>query len=318
MQLVESLLLEEGHDAVLLLNDHGRHVGDQGFNANVDNLFLGLWLKPKVGIFFFTENGTICLEQVLIAITCCIPIRGIVLKFDPTVVQERRLKLCNVVVQVRCALPEEAPIASDRLLLAFLTKVDVDTDGSFESITIDHLLVAIVGDLVLNRALELGLQTDDYTIFKLELALLAQRVQKVALHVVDVQIIKQSVQQHCEDGVVVPLLDQLKQEVLADLANETWLNAVVEVGLDDAFVHLVHLLASIMGVALLVDGRAAVLEHFRVRDRCLLIAQEGSKRTDVIVIDVVLALRETHHVNVVVHANTLSVLLVLKSFLNQK
>ena len=133
-------------------------------------------------------------------------------------VQERRLKLCNVVVQVRSALPEEAPITSNRLLIAFLAKVDVDADGCFESVTIDHLLVAIVGDLVLNRALELGLQTDDNTIFKLELALLSKRVQKVALHVVDVQIIKQSVQQHCEDGVVVPLLDQLEQEILADLA----------------------------------------------------------------------------------------------------
>ena len=318
MQLVESLLLEEGHDAVLLLDDHGRHVGNQRFDANVNNLFLGLRLKPKVGIFFFSKNGTICLEQVLIAIACSIPIRGVVLKFDPTVIQERRLKLCNVVVQVGSALPEKAPIASDRLLLTFLAEVDVDADGCFESITIDHLLVAIVGDLVLNRALELRLQTDDYTIFKLELALLAQRVQKVALHVVDVQVVKQSVQQHCEDGVVVPLLDQLEQEVLADLANETWLNGRIEVVLDDTFVHLVHLLAAIVGVALLVDGRAAVLEHFRVRDRCLLIAQEGSKRTDIILIDVVLALRETHHMNVVVHANTVSVLLVLKSFLNQK
>ena len=306
MQLVKRLLLEEGHDTVLLVDNLGRHVGDQGFDANVDNLFLSLRLEPKVGIFFLSENGTICLEQVLITIACTVPTLGIVLKLYPTVVQERRLKLCDVVVQVRCALPEEAPVTSDRLLFTFFAKIDVDADGCFEGVPIDHILVAIVRDLVLNRALKLSLQADDNALFELELALLAQRVQKVTLHVVDVQVVKQSVQQHREDGVIVPLLDQLKQEVLADFANETGLNARIEIVLDDAFVHLVHLLAAIVGVALLVNGRAAVLEHFGVRDRCLLIAQEGSERTDVVVLDVVLALRETHHVNVFVHANTVS------------
>ena len=306
MQLVERLLLEEGHDTVLLVDNLGRHVGDQGFDANVDNLFLSLRLEPKVGIFFLSENGTICLEQVLITIACTVPTLGIVLKLYPTVVQERRLKLCDIVVQVWCALPEEAPVTSDGLLLTFFAKIDVDADSCFEGVPINHILVAIVRDLVLNRALKLSLQADDNALFELELALLAQRVQKVTLHVVDVQVVKQSVQQHREDGVIVPLLDQLKQEVLADFANETGLNARIEIVLDDAFVHLVHLLAAIVGVALLVNGRAAVLEHFRVRDRCLLIAQEGSERTDVVVLDVVLALRETHHVNVFVHANTVS------------
>ena len=271
MQLVERLLLKEGHDTIFLINHDASHVGDQGHDANIYNLFLGLCLKPKVRVFLLTFNGAINLEQILIAIVRSVPVRCKSPKFIPAVSKKGRLKLGNIIVQVRCALPKEATIASDRLLLTLFAEVHVDANGCLESITIDHLLVAIICNLVLDCTLQLSLQSDDNTVFKLELALLSQWVQKVTLYVVDVEVVKQSIQKHRKDGVVIPLLDELKQKILTNLAVQILGYHLLEVLLHDAFVHDVHLRAAVVGVTLLVDGRAAILEHFRVRNRCLLL-----------------------------------------------
>ena len=59
-----------------------------------------------------------------------------------------------------------------------------------------------------------------------------------------------------------------------------------------------HLLASIVGIALLVNCCTAVLEHFRVRYLGLLLAQEADQGPNVVDLDVVLALLEIHHVDI--------------------
>ena len=64
-----------------------------------------------------------------------------------------------------------------------------------------------------------------------------------------------------------------------------------------------HLLTAIVSVTLLIDGRTAVLEHLRVRDRCLLTSEEANQRPDVVGLDEVFALRQTHHMYIVnIHA----------------
>ena len=114
-------------------------------------------MQPKVRIFFFTENGTVDLAQILVAIECTVPSRGVVLKLNLAVLKEWSLKLRNVIVQVRRALPEEATVASDRFLIALFAKVNVDANRCFQSVTIDLILVAIVCNLVLNCTLKFGL-----------------------------------------------------------------------------------------------------------------------------------------------------------------
>ena len=44
----------------------------------------------------------------------------------------------------------------------------------------------------------------------------AERRQEIRLHIVNIEIVKQPVEQHGENGVVVPLLDELEQEILPE------------------------------------------------------------------------------------------------------
>ena len=97
VQLVERLFLEERHHTVLLFDYDTGHVCDKFSDANVNDLFLGLLLEPKVRIFFFTENSTINFAQILVAIERTIPSQGKVCKFNPAVLQEWSLKLRNVI-----------------------------------------------------------------------------------------------------------------------------------------------------------------------------------------------------------------------------
>ena len=54
-----------------------------------------------------------------------------------------------------------------------------------------------------------------------------------------------------------------------------------------------HLLASIVGVTLFINGCATILEHFRVSYRALLPRQVLDERADVICLDEILALLES-------------------------
>ena len=299
VQLVKCLLLEEGHYAVLLLHHNTCHIGHQGLDAYLHHLGLGLRLQPKVSVAFLMLKRSEDLPEILVAVVVGVPGGREALKGGPAQLEEGRLKLCHVVVEVGCALPEKATITPNGLLVALLAQINVHPDGRLQRIPIDLLLVTIARNLVLDRPLQLSFQPDDNPILELLLAVLAKRRQEVRLHVVNVEVVEEPVQQHGENGVVVPLQDEFEQEILPELPRQARLDLLVEVVLHDLLVHVVDLLAAVVRVALLVDGRAALLED---GGRCylgLLLAQEGDQGLDIVGLDERLALLQIHHVNVV-------------------
>jgi len=62
-----------------------------------------------------------------------------------------------------------------------------------------------------------------------------------------------------------------------------------------------HLLAAIVGIALLLHCRTTVLERLGTGNALLVSTQEGDHRVDVIRLNVGLTLRETHIIQVHVH-----------------
>lgn len=93
------------------------------------------------------------LPKILVAVVVGVPVRGKPLKCRSAQLEEGRLELRHVVVEVGRALPEKATIASDRLLVALLAEINVHPDGRLQGVPVDLLLVTVPRNLVLDGPL---------------------------------------------------------------------------------------------------------------------------------------------------------------------
>lgn len=179
----------------------------------------------------------------------CLAFKGCLGEFE-----EGCLELGNVVVKVGRAFPKEAAKLPDRLLLAFLTQVDVDSNGGLQGVTINRLHIAVACNLICDCALEFIFHADNDSDFKLVLACLTETFQVVTLDEVDIKIVEESVEEHGKDGVVIPLLHEPQQKVFTKLPGQTRFYLLCEVFCNDSFVHLMHHVAFVMDIALLIDS----------------------------------------------------------------